>query len=151
MGKSLTTGRSREQLVAGVVEDAGALVGADPSLDLDRAAGLDAGDPAPAEPDDGDDACAVVELGLEDRHAGPRAQGDGPQRAPELDPLAVRSIGDRGGAGLARPRVLLAEMVAVLVAGVGPAADVAAQLALAHRVAPAGQVIGSAGRPGGPA
>src|SRR3954447_4510224 len=79
MGSSLTTARSWEQLVARVVQDAGALVGADPALDLDRAARLDAGDPAPAEPDHGDDAGAVVELGLEHRYAGPGAQGDGPQ------------------------------------------------------------------------
>ena len=86
---------TRDQLVARVVHDPDAVVDADPALDLDRPAGLDPGDPAPAQPDHGDHAGAVVELGLEGRHAAARAQGDGAQRAAQADPLAVGRVGDR--------------------------------------------------------
>ena len=105
------------------------IAGIDPALHLDGPAGLDPGDPAPAQPDHGDHAGTVVELGLQGRYAGPRAQRDGAQRPPQADHLAVGRLGDLDAV---LTRVGLSEVARLLVRGVGPTADVAPQPALAH-------------------
>src|SRR3954447_1903110 len=58
-------GSARAELVPGVVDDPLAVEGGEPATGGQRAAGLDAGDPAAAEPDQGDRPGAVEELGLQ--------------------------------------------------------------------------------------
>src|SRR3954452_21562354 len=58
-------GSARAELVPGVVDDPLAVEGGEPATGGERAAGLDAGDPAAAEPDQGDRPGAVEELGLQ--------------------------------------------------------------------------------------
>src|SRR3990170_2156139 len=80
---------SRTQVVTRVVDDTLATVYADPPGDPDRPAGEDPGDPSTTEPQHDDRAAAVVELGLEGRHAAARTQRHGAQRPLHGDLLAV--------------------------------------------------------------
>src|SRR4051812_30799909 len=60
-----SSGSAGAELVPGVVDDPLAVEGGEPATGGERAAGLDAGDPAAAEPDQGDRPGAVEELGLQ--------------------------------------------------------------------------------------
>src|SRR3954454_8895017 len=88
------------QLVAGVEHHPRLVLHADPADDLDRASRLDAGDPPTTQPDEGDQARAVVQLGLERGHSATGPEGHRAQAAAQLHALPVVGLDDRAAAGL---------------------------------------------------
>src|SRR5688572_21521151 len=94
------SGNGRTQLVRGVVDRRSTAELREPTARDQRAAGLDAPDAPAAEPDQRDAARPVVQLGLERRGAGARAQRDGAQRPGDADRLALAAGRHGGGAGL---------------------------------------------------
>ncbi len=80
-----------DQLVARVVHEPVPVGDADPSLDLDPAAGRDPGDPPTAEPDDRDHAGAVVQLRLESGYAATRAAASRSAGCPAAGPARGRA------------------------------------------------------------
>src|SRR6478735_10113408 len=93
-GRSGSLTGTRPQLVARVEHGAPAVDQAHEALDLQAPARGDAGDLAPAQPDQVQRAAAVVELGLERGHAVSRAQRDRPDDARDARTRAVRQLVD---------------------------------------------------------
>src|SRR4051812_9975857 len=87
------------QLVRRVVDRRAAVLVGQPTTRDQGAAGLDAADPPTPQPDQRDGAGAVVQLGLERRYAGARAEHHGPQLTGDADRRADRAPSDVRRAG----------------------------------------------------
>src|SRR5689334_5307384 len=84
----------RTELVARVEHHPVAVDDPDPAGSGQLRARVDAGDLAPAQPDQLHRAGSVVQLALQGRYAAARAERDGAQRAVQRDDLAIAAAGD---------------------------------------------------------
>src|SRR3954466_15690135 len=111
----------RTELVARVEHHPVAVDDPDPAGSGQLRARVDAGDLAPAQPDQLHRAGSVVQLALQGRYAAARAERDGPQRAVQRDHLPIVAAGD--GARAAVLREVLEDLRVLLVTVSGQPTD----------------------------